>query len=101
VKCSFLHRSLANVFQTRNSSKLICDVGVWIFVIATLGLFSYDPAQSCKEIKDPGNSNGDGEYWIDPGRTNRPFKAYCDMTTDGGKVLVKGDTSFMLVRLIL
>ena len=96
VKCSFVHRSLANVFQTRNSSKLICDVDVLIFVVATRGLFSYDPAQSCKEIKDLGTSNGDGEYWIDPGRTKNPFKAYCDMTTDGGKVLVEADTSFML-----
>ncbi|CAH3179854.1 unnamed protein product [Porites lobata] len=51
---------------------------------ASRGLVSYDPAQSCKEIKDLGISNGDGKYWIDPGRTKRPFKAYCDMTTDGG-----------------
>ncbi|CAH3148806.1 unnamed protein product [Porites evermanni] len=50
----------------------------------TRGIFPNDPAQSCKEIKDLGTSNGDGEYWIDPGRTNSPFKAYCDMTTDGG-----------------
>ena len=76
---------------------MICDVEVLIFVVATRGLFSYDPAQSCKEIKDLGTSiNGDGEYWIDPGRTKNPFKAYCDMTTDGGKVLVEADSSFML-----
>ena len=63
------------------------DVDVLLFVVATRGLVSYDPAQSCKEIKDLGISNGDGEYWIDPGRTyKRPFKAYCDMTTDGGMV---------------
>ena len=61
MKCSFFHRSLANVFQTRNSSKLISDVDVLIFVVATRGLFSYDPAQSCKEIKDLGTSNGNGE----------------------------------------
>ena len=61
MKCSFVPRSLANVFQTRNSSKLISDVDVLIFVVATRGLFSYDPAQSCKEIKDLGISNGDGE----------------------------------------
>ena len=29
---------------------------------------------------------GDGEYWIDPGRTENTFKAYCDMTTDRGMV---------------
>ena len=86
VKFSFLQRNFANFFQTTNSSRLISDADVLIFVVATRGLFSYDPAQSCKEIKDLGISNGDGEYWIDPGRTKRPFKAYCDMTTDGGKV---------------
>ena len=99
MKFSFLHRSFANFFQTTNFSKLISNVDIY-FVVATRGLFSYDPAQSCKEIKDLGISNGDGEYWIDPGRTKSPFKAYCDMTTDGGKVVVEADTSFMLVRLI-
>ena len=78
---------------------MICNVDIYFFV-ATRGLFSYDPAQSCKEIKDLGISNGDGEYWIDPGRTKSPLKAYCDMTTDGGRVLLEADTSFMLVRLI-
>ena len=62
------------------------DVDVLLFVVATRGLIPNDPAQSCKEIKDLGISNGDGEYWIDPGRTNRSFKAYCDMTTDRGMV---------------
>ena len=38
---------------------------------------------SCKEIKDLGESRGDGEYWIDPGNTGQPFTVYCDMTTDG------------------
>ena len=55
---------------------MISNVDIY-FVVAT---------RSCKEIKDLGISNGDGEYWIDPGRTKSPFKAYCDMTTDGGMV---------------
>ena len=100
VKFSFLQRNFANFFQTTNSSRLISDADVLIFVVATRGLISYDPAQSCKEIKDLGISNGDGEYWIDPGRTKSPLKAYCDMTTDGGRVLLEADTSFILVRLI-
>ena len=99
MKFSFLHRSFENFFQTTNSSKLISNVDAY-FVVATRGLVYDDPAQSCKEIKDLGTSNGDGEYWIDPGRTKSAFKAYCDMTTDGGEVLVEADTSFMLVRLI-
>ena len=79
MKFSFLHRSLAT------SSKLISNVDAY-FSVATRGLFSYDPAQSCKEIEDLGTSNGDGKYWIDPGKTKSPFKAYCDMTTDGGMI---------------
>ena len=36
------------------------------FVVAIRGLFSYDPAQSCKEIKDLSASIGDGEYCTVP-----------------------------------
>ena len=75
--------TLGYCLQARRSFKwivklLMPNVDIY-FVAATR-------AQSCKEIKDLGSSNGDGEYWIDPGKTKSPFKAYCDMTTDGGKV---------------
>ena len=62
-----------------HSSQLISNVDIY-FVVAI---------RSRKDINDFGISNGDGEYWIDPGKTNSPFKAYCDMTTDGGMVLVE------------
>jgi len=48
------------------------------------GLNSNQPAHSCKDIRDSGDSKGDGEYWIDPEKSGNPFKVYCDMTTDGG-----------------
>ena len=32
-----------------------------------------------------GASNGDGKYWIDPANDGKHLKAFCDMTTDGGK----------------
>ena len=43
-------------------------------------------ARSCKALKANGYSVGNGQYWIDPsgGGTEDAFKAYCDMTTDGG-----------------
>lgn len=41
-------------------------------------------AHSCKEINDIGETRGDGEYWIDPENTGKPFTVYCDMTTDSG-----------------
>ena len=43
---------------------------------------------SCKDIRDSGDSKGDGEYWIDPENKGNPLKVFCDMTTEGGKILV-------------
>ncbi|XP_078364590.1 fibrinogen-like protein A [Oculina patagonica] len=31
-----------------------------------------------------GDSEGDGEYWIDPTASGDPFTVFCDMTTDRG-----------------
>ncbi|XP_044169947.1 uncharacterized protein LOC122954007 [Acropora millepora] len=42
------------------------------------------PAVSCKDIRKYTNAQKNGDYWIDPKGTGHPFKAYCDMTTDGG-----------------
>ena len=50
------------------------------------GWFSHQPGHSCKDIRDSGDSKGDGEYWIDPENTTNPLLVYCDMTTDGGKL---------------
>jgi len=55
------------------------------------GLHFHHPAHSCKEIQDSGGSQlrGDGEYWIDPGKSGNLLKVYCDMTTDrGGWLLI-------------
>ena len=50
-----------------------------------IGWESNRPANSCKHIRDAGDSRGDGEYWIDPENKGSPLKVYCDMTTDGGE----------------
>ena len=56
-----------------------------LFCLAsTLGLYSSDPAHSCKEMRDLGLSRKDGKYWIDPEKNGNPLKVFCDMTTDGG-----------------
>ena len=57
---------------------------VLLFFAAIKGLNSNQPAHSCKDIRESGDSKGDGEYWIDPEKTGNPIKVYCDMTTDGG-----------------
>ena len=56
--------------------------------VAIRGLYSNQPAHahSCKDIRDSGDSKGDGEYWIDPEKSGNPLKVFCDMTTDGGKL---------------
>ena len=59
-----------------------------IFFSAIKGLYSNQPGHSCKDIRDSGDSKGDGEYWIDPEKAGHPFKVYCDMTTDGGKLRI-------------
>ena len=48
------------------------------------GWYSHYPAHSCIDIRDSGDSKGDGEYWIDPARSGNPLKVFCDMTTGGG-----------------
>ena len=54
------------------------------FLSQTAGWYSSQPGLSCKHIRDSGGPKRDGEYWIDPGRSGKPFKVFCDMTTDGG-----------------
>ena len=52
-----------------------------------LGLAGY-PAQSCWQIVAKNQQRGDGFYWlrtkVDQYRSRGIFRAYCDMTTDGG-----------------
>ena len=55
-----------------------------LIFLEILGQHSTRPGDSCKNILESGHSSGDAEYWIDPGNTGTPFKAYCDMTTDEG-----------------
>lgn len=50
------------------------------------GFSSAFPGHSCKDIQDSGDSEGDGEYWIDPAKDGNPMKVYCDMATDEGKM---------------
>jgi len=57
-----------------------------LFSLKAKGWYSHNPALSYKDIRDSGDSKGDGEYWIDPENNGNPLKVYCDMTTDGGKM---------------
>ncbi|XP_066027214.1 enoyl-CoA hydratase, mitochondrial-like [Pocillopora verrucosa] len=52
------------------------------------------PAFSCKEILDSGHSKGDGEYWIDPGKSGKPLRVYCDMSRYGGGWLLVSNVEF-------
>ncbi|MCK6550638.1 IPT/TIG domain-containing protein [Myxococcota bacterium] len=52
----------------------------------TDGTTAASAANDCSAILESGRSTGSGVYWIDPdgGSTSNAFRAYCDMTTDGG-----------------
>ena len=59
-----------------------------VCLASTLGLYSSNPAHSCKEMHDLGLSRKNGRYWIDPEKNGNPLKVFCDMTTDGGMLLL-------------
>ena len=59
-----------------------------LFFVGIRGFFANHPAHSCKDIRNSGDSKGDGEYWIDPEKSGNPLNAFCDMTTDGGKQMI-------------
>ena len=39
---------------------------------------------SCQIIIQSGDSTRTGKYWVDPQGNGNSFKAFCNMTTDGG-----------------
>ncbi|XP_078384063.1 uncharacterized protein LOC144666514 [Oculina patagonica] len=51
---------------------------------AKKGSKSSVPGSSCKDILISGDSEGDGEYWINPTDSGDPFTVFCDMSTDQG-----------------
>jgi hypothetical protein len=44
---------------------------------------------------------GSGEYWIDPANTGNTMEAFCDMTTDGGKLIMKKKTMATFEHVVL
>jgi len=76
---------MISLLPQKNMKSLILNMSIFA---AIKGLYSNQPAHSCKEIRDSGDSKGDGEYWIDPEKSGNPLKVYCDMTTDGGKLRI-------------
>ena len=65
-------------------SIMIC---LHIFMTALLGSVPFRAANSCQHIIQSGDSTGSGEYWVDPQGNGNSFKAFCDMTTDGGTLV--------------
>ncbi|XP_022806681.1 uncharacterized protein LOC111343760 isoform X1 [Stylophora pistillata] len=77
----------ASCNNTEGSYTCLCDnpyQGDGFDCSSTLGLYSSNPAHSCKEMRDLGLSRKNGRYWIDPEKNGNPLKVFCDMTTDGG-----------------
>ena len=79
-----MHFEIMNTHQRKELNK--------IFTFSTsVGLHSYHPAHSCKDIRDIGYFKKDGEYWIDPEKNGNTLKVFCDMTTDGGKLIISNN----------
>ncbi|XP_044169941.1 uncharacterized protein LOC122954002 isoform X2 [Acropora millepora] len=78
--------SCVNIMETNNQqTKRRCQPGYsGKQCTVKKGLSPDFPGVSCKDIGKYTNAQKNGEYWIDPKGTGHPFKAYCDMTTDGG-----------------
>ena len=72
------------------------------FLAAKKGSKSSVPGFSCKDILISGDTEGDGEYWIDPTASGDPFTVFCDMTTDQGVCfqLKNVKNHFVLVMLL-
>lgn len=83
--------------QNRKKSKNICFQDVytpifawpyWCFVLIhkdKKGSSAISPGQSCKNIKDSGDFNTSGTYWIRATGTLGSFQGYCDMSAVGRK----------------
>ncbi len=76
----------SGAIRWHNGAIEVCDGNNWRTIFSGLLGSESNPAISCKEILDVGDSRGDGAYWLDPDGSGgiSPFQAYCDMTTDGG-----------------
>ena len=58
------------------------------FVAALLESVPSRAAESCQHVIQSGDSTGKGECWIDPQSNGNPFKAFCEMTTDEGNLVL-------------
>ena len=54
---------------------------------ALLGSTQDVPAGSCQEIKNKGDSTGDGKYWLDLKSSGNSLEFECLMSGQGGKEL--------------
>jgi len=82
-----------NMVQFELDCKMLPGLFLFLFFlnffftfVVMKGWYSHHPGHSCKDIRDSGDSKGDGEYWIDPEKSGNPLKVFCHMTTDGGKL---------------
>ena len=71
------------------------------FVAALLGSVPSRAAESCQHVIQNGDSTGKGECWIDPQSNGNPFKAFCEMTTDRGTLVLFVFKSWFFSRLFM
>ena len=64
------------------------DLSAYFLLQLYSGQFPSRTAESCQHVIQNGDSTGKGECWIDPQSNGNPFKAFCEMTTDGGTLVL-------------
>ncbi len=80
IDCMTKETNKPQRFYFNEYSIILC----FCFLAAKKGSKSSVPGSSCEDILISGESEGDGEYWIDPADSGDPFTVFCDMKTDQG-----------------
>lgn len=75
----------ALAYHASLKSVVICLDLKWSFVSEQpLGISSLNPGRDCLDILNANPGSPNGVYWLRPTEGGSPFRAYCDMKTDGG-----------------
>ena len=73
-------------WSTNSSSVLTCKIlknphSIYFGCTALLGSTQYVPARSCRQIKNIGDSTGDGNYWLDLKGSGNSLQFNCLMSS--------------------